>query len=116
MQDTNKQLLSQSVAGMRFIAMATLYNRGDFGRLRQYFSEYFSPALFEEQSLSSQVALLKAQRRLYGGLRVRQVVGVGKYEVVVLVESQVEERLSVFHLAVDEEYPHMVFRFNLEGS
>lgn len=103
--------MKQSPAGMRFIAQMSIYNRGDFSRLRQYFSENYHSTLLDEQSPAARTALLKAQFRLVGRLRVRQVIVAEKYEVVVLVESERDERLFIMTMSIEEEYPHHVVVF-----
>lgn len=113
MQVINKQLLGQSAAGMRLIAQMTLYNRAEFGRLKEYVSEYYHPTLLEEQPVSRWIAVLKAQYRLVGKLHIRQVVGTDKYEVIVLTESERGQGFQVVNLAVEEDYPHRVVRFNV---
>ena len=116
MQDISKQLLTQNAAGMRLIAQMTLYNSGNFQRLKTYIAENYHPALLEEQSGSALLALLKAQWRVSGKVRVRQVIAVDIYQVVVLIESENNEGLSFVDLAVEEEYPHRVTRFDQKST
>ena len=112
MQDINKQLLTQTPVGMRLIALMTLYNSGNFSRLRSYVAESYHPSLLEGQAVGAIVAVLKAQRRLLGKARVREVVGSDKYEVVVLMESENDDRMSLVDMAIEEEYPHLITRFD----
>jgi len=112
MQDINKQVLSQNAAGMRLIVLMTLYNSANYPRLRTYIADSFHPSLLEEQPVSARLAMLKAQRRLAGKLRVRQVIAVDKYQVVVLMESEHDRVLALVDLMVEEEYPHLITRFS----
>lgn len=112
MQDINKQVLTQSAAGMRFIALMTLFNTANYPRLKRYIGENYHPSLFEEFPASAHLALLKAQRRLTGKIRVRQVVAGDKYHVIVLTESESGGDLMLMDLTVEEDYPHLILRFD----
>lgn len=112
MFDINKQVLTQNAAGMRLIVLMTLYNSANYPRLKTYVADSYHPSLLEEQPASARLALLKAQRRLSGKIRVRQVIAVDKYQVVVLMESEHEGQLTLVDLAVEEEYPHLIIRFD----
>lgn len=110
MQEVNKDLLKKSAAGMRLIAQVTLYNRGDFARLKTFISESLHPTLLDEQPASSRVAVLKAQYRLSGKLRVQQIIATDKHHVVVLMQQERRSDFLMTSLAVEEEYPHRIVR------
>jgi len=112
MEDINKQVLTQNAAGMRLIVLMTLFNSANYPRLRTYIADNYHPSLLEEQPGNVRLALLKAQRRLSGKVRVRQIIAVDKYQVVVLMESAHEGTLTMIDLAVEEEYPHRIIRFS----
>lgn len=111
MQDTNKQSLIRSQAGMRLVAQLSLYNRGDFQRLRTFVADSYHPTLLEEQPAAARIAVLKAQFRLLGRLRIRQVVATDKHEVIALIDSEKDERLFLLDVSVEDDYPHRVLRF-----
>lgn len=112
MLDINKQVLTQNAAGMRLIVLMTLYNSANFPRLKTYIADSYHPSLVEEQPVSAHLAVLKAQRRLSGKTRIRQMIAIDKYQVVVLMESEHDRVLTLVDLAVEEEYPHLITRFN----
>ncbi|MFO7320857.1 MAG: hypothetical protein DIU68_003935 [Chloroflexota bacterium] len=111
MQDVFKQALVQSQAGMRMIAQLTLYNRGDFQRLREFVAASYHPTLLEEHGAPARVAVLKAQYRLLGRLRIRQVIATDKHEAIVLLNAEKNDRLYLLDVGVEADYPHRILRF-----
>jgi hypothetical protein len=109
----NKKLLAESVAGMRLIAFMTLLNGAQFARLKEYVGSYFHPTLLEEQSVSAWVALLKAQYRLAGKLKVKQVIATDKHQAIVVMLGSIADAVKIVNLVVEDEYPHRVTRFDV---
>ena len=104
----NRATLAGSQAGMRFIAQMTIYNSGDFERMRSFIVESYSPDLVEPDSVDERLEDFRAQRAAVGKLRVRQVVGTGKYHVIVLLEAEQGEDFILSELKVEEDYPHRI--------
>ncbi len=107
----DKLALRVSQAGMRFIAQMTIYNSGDFDRLRQFIGESYAPALLGDAGVDAWLDSFRAQREEVGKLRVRQVIGTGKYHVIVLLEAEKGDDLILSEMKVDEEYPHLIVEY-----
>jgi hypothetical protein len=107
MSDAAKKGLVPSNAGMRLIALLTIFNKGDFARLRQYVEDNYHPALLADVPARTQLAELKATYRLAGKLRVEQVVAVGKHAALVLLASQ-RGGVYLTQMVVEEDYPHRI--------
>ncbi len=108
----DKTALVTSNAGMRLIALQTLYNRGDFDRLQAYFTEYGTPAVLEVQSAEDRVAGLQTLHSEIGKLRVSQVLAVDKHHVVVLMAAQHVAGYFMHELTVEEDYPHKIIAYS----
>jgi hypothetical protein len=104
---TDQQALVTSQAGMRLVAILTLFNKGDFARLRQYFREHFTEAALEEQAGAARLAQLRLLRANAGRQRLRQVVGVEKHRVIALMDAE-SGGLYIHELSCEEDYPHKV--------
>jgi hypothetical protein len=110
-QTLNKELLKQSSAGIRMIAQMTIYNSGDFRRLRAFVAENYHETLLAEQPVAVWLAMLRTWRNTLGRLRVRQVIGTDTHQAIVLMESEKGQSLILHTLRVDTEYPHKVVEF-----
>ena len=104
----DKLALRISQAGMRFIAQMTIYNSGDFQRLRQYIDESYHPDLLADQSAEARVEEFRQRYQALGRLRVQQVIGTGKHHVIVLLRAQNDDELYLNQLKVEEDYPHLI--------
>lgn len=100
--------LTGSSAGIRLIALLTLYNRGDFDRLRAYIADSYSPAALDEQPAETRLDALRAAYAAWGKLRIEQVVGVGQYQAIVVAQAQRDGGHYLLQLAVEQDYPHRV--------
>ena len=107
----DKLALRISQAGMRFIAQMTIYNSGDFDRLRQYIEESYHPDLLAQESVEDRLAIFHEQHATIGKVRVTQVVATGKHHVVVVMEAEREEGYLVNEMAVEDDYPHRIVAF-----
>jgi hypothetical protein len=103
----DKNILARSHAGMRLIALATLYNQGDFPRIRAYLREHYTPEALEVSSPALRLAEMREQMRTLGKVKVRQVVAHDKHHVVVLLETQ-SSGLLLEDISVEVDYPHRV--------
>jgi hypothetical protein len=112
MADTTQQTLARSHAGMRLIAQTTLYNRGDFERLRTFVADNYRPESLDVMSAKDRFLDLKMTYRVAGKLRVRQVVAVGEHRVVVMLQGQKNSSIYLAQLAVEEDYPHKVLDYH----
>jgi len=97
----------RSNAGMRLIALATIYNKGDFARLRAYMKEHFTVSALETVPVALRLAELRDQFRTAGKVRVRQVVTYDKHRVVAILSSEHGGNF-IEDIAVEEDYPHKV--------
>ncbi len=103
----DKRALAGSAAGMRLIALLTIYNGGDAARLQQYFSESLHAELQSQSSAADRALSLLALRSMVGKLRVRQVIGAAKEHVIVMLASEAGADVLV-ELRVDPDYPHPI--------
>jgi hypothetical protein len=106
-----KQHLVPSNAGMRLIALLTLYNKGEPERLRHYLEQYFATAALEYAPVKTRLAELKAMFRMVGKLRVNQVVAVDKHQVLAVLESE-KGNTFMAQMLVHDDYPHPVLVCN----
>lgn len=104
---TPQALLIPSNAGMRLIAQLTIYNKGDFARLRDYISDNYAPEALEFASAKARLVEFKAIFRVSGKLRVDRVVAIDKHQALVVVEGERGDFYMV-QLTVSEDYPHKV--------
>ncbi|MDX2138966.1 MAG: hypothetical protein SF123_12820 [Chloroflexota bacterium] len=104
---SDQDVLMRSNAGMRLIALATIYNKGDFTRLRAYMKEHFTPSALETAPIALRLAELREQFRTTGKVRVRQVVTHDKHRVVAILSGEHGGNF-IEDIAVEEEYPHKV--------
>ena len=100
--------LKQSSAGMRLIALLTVYNQGDFARLHAYIADNYAPAALMEQSSEVRARELYDGYAGRGKLRVEQVVAIGKYQAVVIVQAQQDEAFHALQVVVEEDFPHLI--------
>ena len=104
---SDQQALVTSQAGMRLVAILTLFNKGDFARLRQYLREHYTEAALEESPAAARLAELRLLKSSEGRHRFRQVVGVEKHRVVALTDSE-QGGLYIHELSCEDDYPHKV--------
>ncbi|MBE0688644.1 MAG: hypothetical protein IH587_00805 [Anaerolineae bacterium] len=103
----DKAMLVQSHAGVRLIALATLYNKGDFERLGAYISEHFNEAALAVEAAELRLDDLRGQFEQAGKVRVRQLLAYDKYHVVVMHDTQAGV-MVLEDLQVEEDYPHKI--------
>lgn len=104
---SDKDILARSHAGVRLIALATFYNKGDFQRIRAYMKEHYTVAALDVSPIALRLAEMREQFRNEGKVKVRQLVAHDKYHVVVLLETQ-HGGLLLEDLVVEQEYPHKI--------
>ena len=107
----DKLALRISQAGMRLIAQMTIYNSGDFERLRQYIEESYHPDILADETVEQRLAIFREQYETIGKVRIKQVIGSGKHHVIVLLETENEEGYLLNELKVEEDYPHQIIVF-----
>ncbi|HYO87973.1 MAG TPA: hypothetical protein VER79_04950 [Candidatus Limnocylindrales bacterium] len=103
----DQQALVTSQAGMRLVAILTLFNKGDFARLRAYLREHYTAPALEANPAAARLAELRLLRTDAGRQRLRQVVGVEKHRVIALVDAE-SGGLFIHELTCEEDYPHKV--------
>ena len=101
---------------MRFIAQMTIYNSGDFERLRTFISESYHPDLLAERGVEERLAVFREQYATLGKVRVRQVIGTGKYHVIIMLEAQHAEGFFVSEMKVEEDYPHLITEYSITAA
>lgn len=104
--------LKLSSAGMRLIALLTLYNKEDDVRLYQLIADSYHPDLLALGDVNARLSGMNRLREQVGKLRVRQTIGVSKEHVIVLLEGQREGEVLV-ELRVGEDYPHSIIDISL---
>jgi len=103
----DKAMLIQSHAGVRLIALSTIYNKGDFERLGAYISEHFNEAALAIEAAESRLEDLRGQFEQAGKVRVRQLLAYDKYHVVVMHDTQTGV-MVLEDVQVEEDYPHKI--------
>jgi hypothetical protein len=112
MVEAVQQQLARSHAGMRLIAQTTLYNRGDFERLRTFIADNYRPESLEVMAAKNRLLDLKMTYRVAGKLRVRQVVAASAHHVIVMMQGQKNSNMYLTQMAVEEAYPHKVIDYH----
>lgn len=97
---------------MRLIAQTSIYNKGDFARLRDYIRENYAPAALEDGSDEERLRFFHDLYRQIGRLRVKHVVSTEKHHVVVVMESERGDDFFVNDLECEEDYPHKITYFD----
>jgi hypothetical protein len=111
--------LQRSQAGMRLIAQMTIYNSGDFRRLRTYIRESYHASALETESLAERIAIFRQMYAALGRLRIRQIIAADPHHVVVLLEAEKSDSLFLNDVEVDAEHPHQITAYShvpLEGK
>ena len=96
---------------MRLIAQMTIYNSGDFERLRQFIEESYHPDLLAQELCRRSAGDLSRTVRHNWESACQQVVATGKHHVVVVMETEREEGYLVNEMEVEEDYPHRIIVF-----
>jgi len=100
-------LLVPSNAGMRLIAQLSIFNKGDFNRLRDYISENYDPLALEFASAKARLVEFKAVYKMSGKMRIDRIIAVDKHQALVVVESERGD-FYMMQVTVSEDYPHKV--------
>ncbi len=100
--------LVRSRAGIRLIALISLFNRGDFTRIKQYLREQCHAEVFTSVSLVAQMAELRLLRRRFGRLRLTQIVGLSETQAIVLLETETGSTKLMVQIGVANDYPHLL--------
>ena len=100
-------LLVPSNAGMRLIAQLTIFNKGDFNRLRDYITENYVPEALEFASAKARLVEFKAVFRMSGKMRIDRVIAADKHQALVVVEGERGD-FYMMQVTVSEDYPHKV--------
>lgn len=111
---SDKDILARSHAGVRLIALATLYNKGDFQRIRAYMKDHYTDGALATSPIALRLAEMREQFRNEGKVRVRQLVAHDKHHVVVLLETQ-HGGMLLEDLMVEEGYPHKISSHNRQS-
>lgn len=108
----DKDALKVTSAGIRLIAILTIFNSENGDRLRQYVADSCHPDLLAEQDADARTAALLRLYAESGKLKVRQVIGVSKEHVIVLLGSQTGVDYLV-DMMVGADFPHHITRLSL---
>ena len=109
---SDRTALQQSQAGMRFIAQMTIYNSGDFRRLRTFIREGYHESALESESLAERLAVFRQMYAAIGRLRIRQVIATDKHHIVVMLEAEKSDVLFLNDLQVHPDYPHQILAYS----
>ncbi len=107
---SDQAALTASSAGIRLIAQLTLFNRGDFKRLRAFVADSYTPAALAAEILPARLAGLRARYASDGPLRVYQVIAADKLQVIALTQAR-SGALFYTELVVEDDYPHRITAF-----
>lgn len=107
LRNAPQALLVPSNAGMRLIAQLSIFNKGDFNRLRDYITENYAPEALEFASVKSRLVEFKAVYRMAGKMRIDRVIAVDKHQALVVTEGERGDFYMV-QVSVSEDYPHKV--------
>jgi hypothetical protein len=105
--------LVNSNAGMRAIAQTTLYNKGDFARLRQFIEQNYHEERLAEVGAGVRLAEFKATHRLAGRLKIEQVIGIDKHRALIAVSGE-HGGMYALQMIVAEPYPHKILAYVLQ--
>lgn len=105
--------LFRSRAGMRLIALLSIYNRGDFKRAKEYLREQSAPHAFTAASLAERLAELRLQRRNFGRVRFKQIAGISELNVIAILTTEKDEMSLLVQLSVESEYPHSLTHWQM---
>lgn len=111
MVTADQKALSESQAGMRFIAQMKFYNDGNFERLRVFIQDSYSDALLAEQSAHARLNDLRERHAQVGRQKVKQVLAAGKHQVAVVLQAENTPHLYYAEVLVEEDYPHRILKF-----
>lgn len=110
---TQQNPLVTSNAGMRAIAQTSLYNKGDFARLRQFIEQNYDEEMLEEVGAGVRLAEMKATYRLAGRLKIEQVIGIDKHRALIAVSAE-HGGMYAMQMIVAEPYPHKILAYVLQ--
>jgi len=112
MTDHARQI-GASKAGRRFIAQMTLYNAGDFERLRQFMHSGYDDIVLMSNPVDRRLLDLKAARKLHGRLKVAAVESAEEYALQLVMASEKGTARLRLKLIVGENYPHQIKHYSL---
>lgn len=104
--------LKTSVAGMRFIAQMTIYNKQDIARLESYLRENYHKRALKERDIATRTAEFQTLLAQHGRARISQVIGADKHHAVVLVTYERGDLYGLYDLIVEDDYPHLILAFD----
>jgi hypothetical protein len=99
--------LIPSNAGMRLIAQTTLFNKGDFERLRTFIADNYAEIALEAASVKARLAEFKVLYRMAGKMRIDRVMAIDKHTALVILESERGD-FYMAQMVVSGDYPHKV--------
>lgn len=97
---------------MRLIAQMTIYNSGDFRRLRTFIRESYHETALETESLAERIAIFRQMHAALGRVRIHQLLATDPYHVLVLVEAEKADGLFMHDLSVEAEHPHKIVAYS----
>lgn len=103
----DKHVLKTSAAGMRLIALMTIYNQWGDERLLRYIAESCHTDLLLAHAAETRAAQFNALREAMGKLQVQQVIGASKENVIVLLRAEFGGEVLI-DMRVEEDYPHAI--------
>ncbi|MGB1288853.1 MAG: hypothetical protein ACPG7F_20135 [Aggregatilineales bacterium] len=103
--------MQQSQAGMRFIAQTSIYNTGNFERLRQFIADSYHDTQLAETSVEARLNALQQMQKEVGRIKVKQLLAVNEHYVIIALETEHGDNLIYTELKVEEDYPHKITLF-----
>lgn len=109
----HKVAIARSKAGRRFIAQMSMYNEGDFERLREFMELGYYDLILMENPIDRRIFDLKTTRKLHGRLKVDHVEIADEYAITVVMATEKNDKHLRLEMIVHEDYPHQIMHYSL---
>lgn len=104
----------RSRAGMRLIALLSIYNHGDFKRIKEYLKEQSAFRPDDPVSIIERVSGLRILRKQYGRLRFQQIAGLSELNVIAILETEKGPANLIAQVSVESDYPHLLTHWQMD--
>ena len=99
---------------MRLIALLSIYNRGDFKRIKEYLKEQSAFRPEDSVSLIERISKLRILQKRYGRLRFLQIAALSELNVIAILETEKEQTSLITQMSVETDYPHLLTQWQLD--
>ena len=91
------------------------YQSQRFARVKEYLREQSAASAFADISLAKRLAELRLQRKRYGRLRFKQLIGISDLHAIVILATEDGDAYLLAQITVEAEYPHLLTHWQLNG-